>query len=192
MIPVLCIMPQCDGGTISNTVGRLLFNQEQVNISLMTITRPKEFFDFSDKVTKTFPIERINKVYRPERKGITTVRNLLIDNLKTRDDGFILHMDSDVWLSSGHDIIDLVNALKERNEYTALALYTKKEVRIRNFAELDHISLACVMFHSEFLKRYRFHNGIENTQCNCIAMCEDIRASGGKIAYLDSRFLKEE
>jgi len=192
MVPVLCIMPQCDGNTISHTVGKLLFDQEQVDIRLMTITRPKEYYDFSNMVTKTFPIERVNKVYRPERKGITTVRNLLAANLKDRDEEFVLHMDSDVWLSSSHDVIDLVNALNDKKEYVALALYTKRETRIRKFTELDHISLACIMFRSEFLKRYRFHNGADDTKCNCMTMCMDIRATGNKIAYLDSRFLKEE
>jgi len=192
MIDVLVIMPQKDGSIIDHDVGRLLFNQRGVTINFMTITRLPEYYDFSDVVAK-MPSEsavRMLKGMRPDRKGITAVRNLLADKLKERPEKYVLHLDYDVRFSSDHDVRDMVEFLEYHPEHAGVALNTKN-MQIRPSAALLHIPLACMLLRREDLDGYHFSNGEDNRHCNCLVLFRDFKSQGKSIVYLDDRQLSE-
>jgi len=181
------MMPLADGQLIPQEVYNSLNNQ-RVKIDILPVTRPRELFGY-DKLDPVF-----RKKLRPERKSISTCRNILRDIVTKREEEFFLHIDSDVVFKTDNDVGDMIDFLKENPKVGVVSLNTKPfEVELIP----HHIPMACLLFRKTILEQITFHNGGYDTKCNCSMLCRDVRAlghpDGGKweIRYLDLRQLSE-
>ena len=190
MEKLVCMIPMGDGQTIPQVVLNSIYIQT-VPILLMPLTRPIEHFEFEgmDDVFK--------KKIRTNRRSITNTRNTIkkLAVEKSPAQKYIMHMDSDVVLTSNHDAEDMVKFLDSNPNVAVVGLNTKS-MTVRKLAA-HHVSMACLLFRKEILDGYTFHNGKYNRDCNCQMLTNEIRKivhpDGGfwEIQYLDNRKLYE-
>jgi len=186
---MICLIPLADGQMIDHEVLKGLCDQT-IKISIISISRPEDHYYFP-----TAPKDFL-KLVRPNRKSITETRNLLKDHALKRNDDFFLYLDSDVVLTSKHDIEDLLIFIKTHHKIGVVGLNTK-QIDLKNIEKPDHIPMACLLFRKDVLKDYIFHNGKHKKSCNCKMLVKDIRKmphpEGGfwEIRYLDYRKLRE-
>ncbi len=190
MEKLICMVPMGDGQTIPQIVLNSIHIQT-IPILLMPLTRPVEHFEFNGMP------EVFKKKIRTNRKSITKTRNIIkqlaVENSPNQK--YIMHMDSDVVLTSNHDVEDMVKFLDANPRVAVVGLNTKS-MTVRKLAA-HHVSMACLLFRKEILENYNFHNGKYDRDCNCQMLTNEIRQiphpTGGfwEIQYLDNRKLYE-
>lgn len=121
-----------------------------------------------------------------------TVEDAVSDNknlLRTfSNNEYILWLDSDVVLTSDHDLFDLRKALDEHPEIDGFALDTKDVNVVQRIERKGHVVCACVMVRKitalNTIWNARQHDG--SPGCACLGYNKAL-----KLRYLDNRKLKE-
>jgi len=180
---MITMIPLKDGHPLQPEVIQGISNQT-VPLELLCISRPKKSSD------DPYLVKKDNGVI-----SITVCRNILRETVLKSNEEFFLMLNSDVIFSSPTDVEDMLNFLKENEEFGLVALHTRTDFQLPMLEFKFHIDIACSIIRRYVLENIVFHNddGFRTGVCNCKCLSMDMRKlqKHNRSTYLDFRQLRE-
>jgi hypothetical protein len=150
-------------------------HQECIN-SILEQTCPWRYF----RIAGGLPNENFTK--QEKIYNIVISRNLCLENMM--NENFVLMLDSDCILLSKNSVAKMVTFLRYNDNHIAVAL-RHEDYPQRGEVEPNHIQCGAWMMRGKIFSELKLKFHFENTSCECVNMCRDIRAAGWRIGYLD-------
>ncbi|MBN2326338.1 MAG: hypothetical protein JXR73_04225 [Candidatus Omnitrophica bacterium] len=104
----------------------------------------------------------------------------------------VLMLDNDIILP--HNALKKMNQfLDEQPHFAAIALSKNRKFHVDDPVIVEsHVDMSCVLFRRNILNKLKFRDTRfeENPCCQCIFMCEDIRALGFEIGFLNHYYAR--